>query len=295
MTEPTDAAATPPPDPRAGAAGPALGELPVHAEVEPGVHRFLAPNPSPMTLDGTNTYLLTGGGRAVVIDPGPREPEHRARILAAIGAQDVEVTAVLVTHRHDDHAAGASSLAATLACPVRAADPRLDTTGVPLADGQRFEVGDRALSVVATPGHTTDHLAFRLDSGSLLSGDHVLGRGTSVVAHPDGDLAAYLRSLRRVLDLGPHALHPGHGPSCTDDPAAVVRYYLEHREFRRRQLLAAIDGSPRSLEELLERCYPDTPATLRAAARRSLAALIEMLVTDGSLRRDDAGRVDRSS
>ncbi len=147
------------------------------------------------------------------------------------------------------------------------------------------------LRAVATPGHTHDHVAYRLSNGAVLTGDHVLGRGTSVVAYPDGDLVAHLASLQRVLDLGPAAKHPGHGPSLTEDPTAVLDFYLDHRAFRRRQVLAVLARGPASPREMVAQVYAEVDRGLWNAAESSTRALVDALVAEGVARLTDDDRV----
>ncbi|MCW2698174.1 MAG: Zn-dependent hydrolase, glyoxylase, partial [Modestobacter sp.] len=136
------------------------------------------------------------------------------------------------------------------------------------------------LGVVATPGHTADHLAFRLESGAVLVGDHVLGRGTSVVTHPEGDVLAYLSSLRRVHDLGPSALYCGHGPELTEDPQAVLEFYLAHRAHRETQLLELLADSPRTVEGMVAVVYAAVPREVWPAAAQSTRATLDKLVAE---------------
>jgi glyoxylase-like metal-dependent hydrolase (beta-lactamase superfamily II) len=285
-------APTAPPDPRATWALPAFGAMPHVEVVEPGVVRVLAPNPSPMTLDGTNTYVLglSGSGEALVVDPGPPDADHHARVRAVLADLDAEVRAIVLTHHHADHAEAAAAWAAHHRCEVVARSPALATSARPLHDGARIEVAGIEVVVLDTPGHTADHVALRLGSGAVLTGDHVLGRGTSVVAHPDGDLEAYLASLRRVLDLGPSALHPGHGPSLTEDPAAVLEFYLAHRRFREAQLRHALATGPATIDELVARLYADVDRRVWPAAAASLSATVAMLAGRGELHLDAVGR-----
>jgi glyoxylase-like metal-dependent hydrolase (beta-lactamase superfamily II) len=137
------------------------------------------------------------------------------------------------------------------------------------------------VDVVPTPGHTADHLAFRLESGAVLVGDHVLGRGTSVVTHPEGDVVAYLESLRRVHALGPAALYCGHGPELTEDPAAVLNFYLAHRAFREHQLLAALEQGATTVDELVAVVYAEVPRHLWPAAGQSTRATLAKLSAEG--------------
>jgi glyoxylase-like metal-dependent hydrolase (beta-lactamase superfamily II) len=150
-----------------------------------------------------------------------------------------------------------------------------------LAPGEQLRLAGTTIGVVATPGHTADHLAFRLESGAVLVGDHVLGRGTSVVTHPEGDVAAYLESLRRVHDLGPSALYCGHGPELTVDPTAVLDFYRAHRAYREQQLLAALAVGPRSVDQLVAEVYAAVPELLWPAAAQSTRATLAKLVTEG--------------
>ncbi len=148
---------------------------------------------------------------------------------------------------------------------------------------------------MATPGHCADHVAYRLADGAVLTGDHVLGRGTSVVAHPDGDLAAYLGSLRRTLDLGAHVLHPGHGPSLSEDPEAVLRFYADHRGFRLTQILAAIEAGAGTPAELVAVIYAEVDRRLWGAAEASTRAALDHLASTGEVRTGADGRLQRAS
>lgn len=281
-----------PSDPRSDWALPAPGELSVTERLAPELVRVLAPNPSPMTLDGTNTYVIGahGSGEVVLVDPGPDDAMHRQRVDRAVAELDAEVRAIALTHHHLDHSEAAAGWAGDLGCPVLAPTGDLALGAPVIGDGDRVPLADVEVSVIATPGHTRDHVAFRLGSGAVLTGDHVLGRGTSVVAHPDGDLEAYLGSLRRVYDLGPSALHPGHGPSLVEDPAAVLRYYAEHRRYRELQLRHALRAGPADLDALVRRLYADVDRRLWPAAAASLSALLALLQARGELHRTAQGR-----
>ncbi|NEM08613.1 MBL fold metallo-hydrolase [Geodermatophilus normandii] len=273
-----------PADPRVTWDLPAPGGLPRTADLEPLVTRVLAPNPSGMTLDGTNTYLVgaPGSGQAVVVDPGPDEPAHLAAVEEALAARDARCVAVLVTHHHGDHAEAALPWGARFEAPVAAADVAVaGPRGRVLEPGERLHLAGTALGVVATPGHTADHLAFRLESGAVLVGDHVLGRGTSVVTHPEGDVVAYLESLRRVLDLGPSALYCGHGPELTEDPAAVLHFYLAHRAYRESQLLAALVRGAGTVDAMVADVYAEVPQALWPAAAESTRATLAKLAAEG--------------
>ena len=254
--------------------------MPRTAELEPLVTRVLAPNPSGMTLDGTNTYLVgaPGSGQAVVVDPGPADDAHLAAVEAALAARDAEVVAVLVTHHHGDHAEAAQPWGARFGAQVAAADPAVaGPDGRVLEPGEQLRLAGTTVGVVATPGHCSDHLAFRLDSGAVLVGDHVLGRGTSVVTHPEGSVVAYLDSLRRVHDLGPSALYCGHGPELTEDPLAVLQYYAAHRGYREWQLLDALLPGSQTVDELVATVYAAVPQELWPAAAQSVRATLAKL------------------
>jgi glyoxylase-like metal-dependent hydrolase (beta-lactamase superfamily II) len=278
-----------PADPRATWDLPAPGGLPRTAELEPLVTRVLAPNPSAMTLDGTNTYLVgaPGSGGAVLVDPGPDDPAHLAAVEEALAARDARCVAVLVTHHHGDHAEAALPWGARFEAPVAAADVAVaGPRGRVLEAGEQLRLAGTVLGVVPTPGHTADHLAFRLESGAVLVGDHVLGRGTSVVTHPEGDVVAYLESLRRVHDLGPSALYCGHGPELTEDPGAVLGYYQAHRAYRESQLLAALVRGAGTVDALVADVYAEVPRTLWPAAAQSTRATLAKLAADGHVELD---------
>jgi glyoxylase-like metal-dependent hydrolase (beta-lactamase superfamily II) len=273
-----------PADPRTGWGLPAPGALPRMVDLEPLVTRVLAPNPSPMTLDGTNTYVVgaPGSGQAVVVDPGPDDAAHLGAVEAALTARGARCVAVLVTHHHGDHAEAALPWGRRFDAPVAAASPVVAGPGGRLLEpGERLRMAGTAVDVVPTPGHTADHLAFRLESGAVLVGDHVLGRGTSVVTHPEGDVVAYLESLRRVHDLGPAALYCGHGPELTEDPGAVLDFYLAHRAYREQQLLAALQQGPATVDELVAAIYAEVPRIVWPAAAQSTRATLAKLVAEG--------------
>lgn len=279
---------TAPADPRSRWDLPAFGDMPVVASLDESVTRVLAPNPSPMTLDGTNTYVVHAGGAAMVVDPGPTDDEHLERVVGVVEELDVDVTAVVVTHHHVDHAAAAASWARSFGAVLHAPSTEVaGPDGVLLTDGARIDVPGLDVTAVATPGHCADHMVFRLGTGAVLSGDHVLGRGTSVVAYPDGDLTAYLDSLRRVHDMGAHALYPGHGPALTEDPTAVLDFYLEHRAFREAQVVAVLSGGPATPRQIVEVVYAEVAEFLWAAAELSTRAALDRLVQLGRVHMDD--------
>lgn len=264
--------------------------MPPVATLDEVTVRVLADNPSPMTLDGTNTYVLgaPGSGAAVLVDPGPDDPTHWQRVQDVLADRDASVDLVLVTHHHLDHAEAAQAWAGRLGARVAAASPAVaGPDGRVLADDETVEVAGLTVTAIATPGHCADHLAFRLATGALLSGDHVLGRGTSVVAHPDGDLSAYLASLRRTLELGPEVLYPGHGPALTEDPGAVLAFYRDHRGFRAAQILALLEGGPATPRALVEVIYAALDPVVWDAAEASTRAALAMLADDGEVEARD--------
>lgn len=255
-------------------------------QVGAGLECVLAPNPSPMTLDGTNTWLITGPRGCVVLDPGPDEPAHLDRIEAAAAGYG-QVRAILLTHGHADHSAGALSLADRLGVGVRALDPAHRYGAEGLAGGDVIDLGDRELRVVATPGHTRDSLSFLLVTGDgrdLLTGDTVLGRGTSVVAHPDGVLGPYLDSLRRLAALvesvGQARVLPGHGPVLAD-AGPVLRAYLAHRADRLEQVRAAVGAGARTARQVVELVYAGVSPALWPAAELSVRAQLRYLAERG--------------
>lgn len=244
----------------------------------------LAPNPGPMTLDGTNSYVLRAPGAeaAVVVDPGPAIDEHLA-LLA--GAGPVEL--ILLTHHHLDHTAGAAELAAMTGAPVRAVDPQLCLGGgSPLVDGERIEAAGLDLEILATPGHTADSMCVWLpgdgEHGAVLTGDSVLGRGSTIIVDPDGALGPYLASLERLRELGlehrPVTVLPGHGP-VLPDLATICADYLAHRAERLDQVRAALVelGPDASAEAVTSVVYHDVDPALRNAAEASVRAQLTYL------------------
>lgn len=252
----------------------------------PGYLRLVrAPNPGPMTLEGTNTWLVGDPeqGPPVVVDPGPAIPTHLDAVLAAAGGR---VAAVLLTHRHADHSEGAAELARRAGCGVRAVDPgfRLGPDG--LEDGAEIVAGVVRLTVHHTPGHTSDSCSFLVQGPDgvtcLLTGDTVLGRGTSVITHPDGDLGDYLASLGRlrrlVTDEGVVALLPGHGLVVLD-PGAHLEHYQRHRERRLAEVRAAVAAGARSPGEVVDLVYADIEPAVRPAAEQSVRSQLDYLAS----------------
>ena len=228
-----------------------------------------------MTLDGTNTWLLRGPGsdEFVVVDPGPDDDAHITR-LAAAG----RIPLVLISHRHGDHTEGIDRLVAASGATVRSVGSGfLRGLGGPLGDGEVIEAAGVRITVMATPGHTSDSLSFILDD-AVLTADTVLGRGTTVIDGEDGNLADYLESLRRLQGLGPLTVLPGHGPEL-DDVSAVTAMYLAHREERLGQVRQALRtlGEEATARQVVEHVYADVDEKLWEAAEQSVRAQLDYL------------------
>ena len=257
------------------------------------VTRILAPNPSPMTLEGTNTYLLDGGdGHAVVIDPGPPIERHVDAIATAAAARELSITAILVTHGHPDHAPAAEALAWRTGALVYAHpnarfphDRRLD-------EGAHLSVDGMTLRAIDAPGHARDHLVFYLERDAVLfTGDVVIGWGTVVIAPPNGDMRAYQATLRRLRDEFPgvQRIYGGHGDPI-DDPRAKLDEYIAHRQAREAALLAALHDGPQTIPELVARLYEDVSPVLWPAASRQVLAYLIALEREGRVRVRDLDR-----
>jgi glyoxylase-like metal-dependent hydrolase (beta-lactamase superfamily II) len=265
----------------------------VAQSVHPLVRRVVVRNPGPFTYHGTNTWIV-GTGRVAVIDPGPDDPAHRRALLAALAGETV--THILVTHSHQDHAPGAAPLAAATGATVMGwGHPQAErtvgiATGHPpflpdesLTEGDTIAGQDWRVSVLWTPGHASDHLCFALEgAGILFSGDHVMPWSTSMVAPPDGDMAAYVANLRRMLDRPEHTFLSGHGPPIVE-PRPYVAALLRHREEREAGILEALAGGAASVEEIVAHQYPGLAEALRPAAARTVRAHLIKLRAEGRL------------
>ncbi|MFJ8047583.1 MBL fold metallo-hydrolase [Streptomyces luteogriseus] len=247
----------------------------------------LAPNASAMTLDGTNTWIVSepDSDLAAVIDPGPLDDTHLRRVLATAEQAGKRVALTLLTHGHPDHAEGAARFAELTGTRVRALDPALRLGDEGLAAGDVITTGGLELRVVPTPGHTADSLSFHLPADrAVLTGDTILGRGTTVVAHPDGRLGDYLDSLRRLrsltVDDGVHTVLPGHGP-VLDDAQGVVEYYLAHRATRLAQVETAVEDGYRTPPQVVAHVYADVDRSLWPAAELSVRAQMDYLEEHG--------------
>ncbi|MFF1693274.1 MBL fold metallo-hydrolase [Streptomyces sp. NPDC058257] len=247
----------------------------------------LAPNASAMTLDGTNTWIVSepGSGLAVVIDPGPLDDVHLKNVIATAEKAGQRVGLTLLTHGHPDHAEGAARFAELTGTKVRALDPALRLGDEGLEAGSVITTGGLELRVVPTPGHTADSLCFHLPADqAVLTGDTVLGRGTTVVAHPDGRLGDYLDSLRRLrsltVDDGVHTVLPGHGP-VLEDAQGVVEFYLAHRANRLAQVETAVENGYVAPTDVVAHVYADVDRSLWPAAELSVRAQLDYLREHG--------------
>jgi glyoxylase-like metal-dependent hydrolase (beta-lactamase superfamily II) len=248
----------------------------------PYVRLIRAPNPGPMTLDGTNTWVIADQGEgALVVDPGPAIVDHIEAIMAASGPRLVMIA---LTHRHLDHSESAAALAERAGCGVRAADPQFRLGPAGLDGGDRLRLGALTLQVFETPGHTSDSRSLLLSGPDrvvrLITGDMVLGRGTTVITYPDGDLAAYFESLdlleRMVRSRNVTELLPGHGPIVTD-PLPWLAFYRRHRHERLDQVRAALAAGDRTASEVVARVYADVDRRLWPAAEQSVRAQLDYL------------------
>ncbi|MDF2231082.1 MBL fold metallo-hydrolase [Albimonas sp. CAU 1670] len=293
------------PDAELGHAGPLVA-------LEPGLRRVTCPNPSPMTFTGTRTYIV-GRGEVAVVDPGPEHPGHLEATLAALEPGE-RVSHIVLTHTHIDHSPGVPALKARTGAQTWAFGPHgagmsermqaLAASGAKLgggeggdrsfqpdrtlADGERLEGAGWALTAIHTPGHISNHLAFEVEAegmapGLVLSGDHVMGWATSIVSPPDGDMAAYMASLRKLQGRGHRVFHAGHGHPI-EDPEAMIAHLIAHRESRVRQVLAALPspGMPgKDPLELARGIYTDVDPALIGAAARNVFSVLLGLVEDG--------------
>jgi glyoxylase-like metal-dependent hydrolase (beta-lactamase superfamily II) len=265
-------------------------------QVHPAVRRILAANPSPFTYTGTQTYVV-GSGDIAVIDPGPDLPDHVDAILAATTGE--RIAAILCTHTHRDHSPASRALAAASGAPIIGcaplaidddgprADAAFDFDYAPdhvIADGERVEGEGWALAAVATPGHTSNHLCYALEGeGVLLTGDHVMGWSTTVIAPPDGDMTLYMESLDRLLGRDDRVYLPAHGPAV-DKPHSHVRGLIAHRRMREKQILTRLGEGKGLIPDLVAEMYRDVDPRLHPAAGRSVLAHLVDLERRGLVR-----------
>jgi glyoxylase-like metal-dependent hydrolase (beta-lactamase superfamily II) len=273
--------------------------------VAPMIRRIVARNPSPFTFQGTGTYVV-GNGDVAVIDPGPDLDEHIEALLAGLAGE--RVTHILITHTHRDHSPAARALKAATGAPTygfgphaggNRGDPAVEEGGdwdfvpdVALCDGESVSGNGWRFEAVHTPGHTSNHLCFALpDSGILFSGDHVMGWSTSVIAPPDGDMAAYLASLDKLLDRRDTVYWPTHGPAITE-PQEHVRAFVAHRREREVGILDCLRAGIGRIDAIVERLYVGLQPGLRRAAGRSVHAHLIDLVGRGIVESDGPPTLD---
>lgn len=256
----------------------------VSEQVAPGIRRVLARNPGAFTYTGTGTYIV-GEGAVAVIDPGPDDPDHINALAAAVPGETV--SHILVTHTHRDHSPAARALKAATGAPVWGCAPlTLDDSGPPveagfdpgyapdhvMADGETVQGPGWTLEAVATPGHTSNHLCFSFREGqALFSGDHVMGWSTTVIAPPDGDMAAYMASLEKLLGRDEIIYYPTHG-APVENPQRLVRGMLTHRRQREQQILALLGQGTGAIAALVEQMYVGLDPRLKPAAALSVEA-----------------------
>jgi len=256
----------------------------ISEQLEPGIARLLAHNPSAFTYYGTQTYLVgEGEAEVAVIDPGPADPVHVDAIVEAVRGR--RLVAILCTHTHRDHSPAAAMLAERSGAQIVGCAPlALETVGpradasfdgdyTPdriLGDGESIEIAGAALTAVATPGHTSNHLCYAYGD-ALFTGDHVMGWSTTVVVPPDGDMAAYIASLDKLRQRGDRIYFPAHGPPVTN-PSQYVRHLIGHRMQRERQILRLVSEKPRDIPEIVANAYPGLDPRLTAAAGGSVHA-----------------------
>ncbi len=241
------------------------------------IERILAPNPGIYTGPGTNTYLVADGGEVAVIDPGPVIESHLLAIVGAVTGRSP--VAVIATHTHPDHAPLANPLARRLDVPVYGYEPGPEfDPDRRLADGDAVAVGAVAIAAVHTPGHTADHLCFRLGD-RLFTGDHIMGGSTVVME----DATAYMESLYRIRDLNVGRIEPGHGPSM-DDAGTVIDGYIDHRVAREAEILDTIRAGAKTVGEVVDAVYDFVPTGLRDAATHQVIVQMRKLYADGQVR-----------
>ena len=266
--------------------------------LSPRVRRLRANNPSPMTLDGTNGYLVrVGPGALAAIDPGPRDDAQRDAFVAAARELDAEIVAILVTHGHPDHWPGAAPLSQATGAPVYAHRDAVFPHDEVLHDGERMRFEDASIVALEAPGHARDHLVFVLeDERALFAGDVVLGTGTVVVAPPGGDMRAYQRTLHRLRDdFGDAtALYGGHGPEVRD-VAAKLDEYIAHREMRERQIVDALGSGLDTIPAMVEHIYRDVDRRLWPAAARQILAYLIALEREGAVSAREVERAPTAS
>ncbi|MBH9538635.1 MBL fold metallo-hydrolase [Novosphingopyxis sp. YJ-S2-01] len=269
-------------------------------QLEPLVRRVLAPNPSPYTYTGTQTWLVGAGDELAVIDPGPADEEHIDAILRAAG--DAAITAILITHTHRDHSPGSRPLKVRTGAPIMGcaplvledngprADAAFDRDYAPdhvMQDGEVVTGEGWTLEAVATPGHTSNHLCFALrETKALFTGDHVMKWSTSVVSPPDGDMGDYMASLKKLYERDDRVYYPAHGPAA-EKPQQLVRGMMGHRKSREKQILKLTGEEARPIAALVDIMYKGLDPRLHGAAERSVLAHLVDLERRGMVAQKD--------
>ena len=239
------------------------------------IRRLLAPNPGPFTLDGTQTYLL---GETTVLDPGPDIESHIARILEAMP----RLQTILITHRHGDHAPAAVPLKARTGARIIAPRNVLEEVDQRVSGGELLNVDGETVEVIATPGHTNEHVCYLTAHGDLFTGDTVLGAGTTAIFPPDGHMGDYIRSLRTLRARNPKRIYPAHGP-VRDDAVALLDEYISHRLQREQQVLDAFASGAKTASAMRARIYPGLDPRLHGAAEIQIEAHLVKLREDGKV------------
>jgi glyoxylase-like metal-dependent hydrolase (beta-lactamase superfamily II) len=239
------------------------------------IRDITAPNPGPFTLDGTRTYLL---GDSAIIDPGPAIDSH----IEAIREAMPKLGTILITHRHADHAPAAVPLKHATGARIVAPHGVLDDVIVDrrIGEGETIDIEGESLEVIATPGHTSEHVCFLTAAGDLFTGDTILGYGTTAIFPPDGNMADYIRSLHKLRGRNPRRIFPAHGPTREDAPT-LIEQYIAHRLDREREVVDALRQRPRSIAELRAAIYPDLDPRLEGAAEIQLGAHLIKLADEG--------------
>lgn len=239
------------------------------------IRSITAPNPGPFTLNGTRTYLL---GDSAVLDPGPDIASHIDAILAA----QPRIATILITHRHADHAPAAIPLQARTGARIVAPRNVLDEVDQLVSGGEIVDIDGMGIEVIATPGHTNEHVCYLTSGGDLFSGDTILGEGTTAIFPPDGHMGDYLRSLATLRARSPKRIHPAHGRT-RDDAVELIDEYIAHRLERERQVLAAIADGATTIAAMRRRIYPELDPRLEGAAEIQLRAHLIKLSEEGRL------------
>lgn len=253
------------------------------------IRAILAPNPGPFTLTGTQTYILDD---STVIDPGPISEPH----IIAICEAAPRLHTILITHRHGDHSPAAVPLKKISGARVIAPRDVLDDSTVNrrVHGGESLDIDGTRIDVIATPGHTSEHVCYLTEDGDLFTGDTVLGTGTTAIFPPDGHMGDYIRSLEKLRALHPRRIYPAHGP-IRDDAVALIDEYIAHRLERERQVLEAVASGATNVQQMRAKIYPDLDERLQRAAEIQIRAHLVKLIEEGRVSRDVAGYIAGSA